>query len=192
MEIVMQEKQPQNATYGDRHVPYIFKKLFSWAAFLSLIVCLYLQPFTSYKALKLTILKIATEMQHIWLYHRCPWGLPPRAVSFQTALCMSSISIADIVWLQALYVASLKSYQALLLTMLQKYSKMKHVWSYGEGTNPRYTFFQKARSFHGYISVADLKPFKSYKVELYSNYNLTLSLCAAGYKKRSQKLFSAG
>jgi len=37
-------------------VPYIVRKLFSCTTFLSQVVCLYLEPFRSYLALKLAVL----------------------------------------------------------------------------------------------------------------------------------------
>ena len=42
---------------GYRCVLYTFRKLFSCATFHTLIVCLYVEPYRSYKASKLTILE---------------------------------------------------------------------------------------------------------------------------------------
>jgi len=45
-----------------RAVPYIFRKLFSRATFATEIVCLYLVPFRSYLASKLTVLENSTYL----------------------------------------------------------------------------------------------------------------------------------
>jgi len=50
-------------TAGGYHpMPYIFRKIFSRATFVSLTVCLYLVPFRSYLASKLTVLEHAAYL----------------------------------------------------------------------------------------------------------------------------------
>jgi len=47
-------------------VPYIFRKIFSRATFASHIICFCLASFRSYKASKMTILKMSTEQCNIF------------------------------------------------------------------------------------------------------------------------------
>ena len=90
-------------------------------------VCLYVEPFTSYLASKLTILEKYSKMQHIWPIGKNYWRLPPRSIHFSKAFFVGNIA-SEIV---CLYLKSLKNYKTSKLTMLKKYAKMQHISPYG-------------------------------------------------------------
>ena len=67
-------------TPGGYHLmPYIFRHIFPRATFTSQIACLYLVPFRSYLASKLTILENSTY----FAFWGATWGLSPQTLNFR-------------------------------------------------------------------------------------------------------------
>jgi len=62
---------------------YTFRQLLSWATSSPwLYVCLYLELFKNYKALKVSERPKTVKVWHIWPYRGRPWELPPHAIHF--------------------------------------------------------------------------------------------------------------
>jgi len=69
--------------WGYRPVSFIFRKLISATTFC--LVCLYLEPFRSYLALKLTVFENIQKIQHIILpFGEATGGLRPRTIHFRS------------------------------------------------------------------------------------------------------------
>ena len=104
----------------------------------------YASIFNHLKVIKLqTLLKNVTSMmQHIWHYDGFPGGLPPHALHFQKAFS----KVIFVMQIECLYLELFRSYLALNLTIVEKYSKIQHTRLFREATGgllPRTIHFRK-------------------------------------------------
>jgi len=127
------EKYPKNATYladalwGPPPRVIRCRKLFSGTPFPPQIVYLCLEPFKSNRASKLTIIKKSLQKFNVFgITADIPGGYHPAPYTFRKNFSRATFASQIVCF----YLESLRSYLPSKLTVLEKYSKIQHIWPY--------------------------------------------------------------